>query len=223
MSPESAILEEQTAAAEARWREAWKVGPTRTRWETLPVQVGDPAADLELPTSQGAPIRLSSLWDDGPALLLFWRHFGCGCGIDRADRLRQEYEDYVAAGATVAVIGQSEPERAGVFKHQHQIACEVLCDPRRDAYRAYDLLEAGPSQILYDAPEEFLRCDAEAGFRLAEERRQQGRPLVDSPWQMPGEFVVDRGGTIKLAYRYQYCEDFPDARVLTAAIHEASR
>jgi hypothetical protein len=44
---------------------------------------------------------------------------------------------------------------------------------------------------------------------------------VDSPWQLPGEFVVDRGGTIRLAYRYQYCEDFPDWLVLAAAIREA--
>jgi hypothetical protein len=41
---------------------------------------------------------------------------------------------------------------------------------------------------------------------------------VDSPWQMPGEFVVDGDGIIRLAYRYQYCEDWPDPRVLTAAV-----
>jgi hypothetical protein len=38
---------------------------------------------------------------------------------------------------------------------------------------------------------------------------------------LPGEFVVDRGGIIRLAYRYQYCEDFPDPRVLTTALHLA--
>jgi hypothetical protein len=35
---------------------------------------------------------------------------------------------------------------------------------------------------------------------------------------MPGEFVVDGDGIIRLAYRYQYCEDWPDPRVLTAAV-----
>jgi len=37
------------------------------------------------------------------------------------------------------------------------------------------------------------------------------------------KFVVDHSGTIRLAYRYQYCEDFPDPRILTSAIREASR
>jgi hypothetical protein len=35
---------------------------------------------------------------------------------------------------------------------------------------------------------------------------------------LPGEFVVDRAGVIRLAYRYQYCEDFPNPLVLTTAI-----
>ena len=50
-----------------------------------------------------------------------------------------------------------------------------------------------------------------------------GVVIVDSPWQMPGEFVVDASGTIRVAYRYQYCEDFPDPRVLTAALREVRR
>lgn len=221
MNAGSSIVAQQTRVAEAAWRSAWESGPSRTRWETLPVQVGDPAPDLELATSEGERIRLSSLWNDRPALLLFWRHFGCGCGVDRAHRLRQEHAEYVAVGATLAVIGQGEPERAAAYKDERDISCAVLCDPTRAAYHAFGLLEGEPSQILYDAPEEFQRRDLEAGLRLATERREQGRPLVDSPWQMPGEFVVDEAGTIRLAYRYQYCEDFPDPRVLIAALRAA--
>ena len=58
-------------------------------------------------------------------------------------------------------------------------------------------------------------------MKLAEERRMLKRPLVDNSWLLPGEFVVDREGVVRLAYRYNYCEDFPDYRVLTAAIREA--
>jgi hypothetical protein len=39
--------------------------------------------------------------------------------------------------------------------------------------------------------------------------------------QAPDEFVVDRTGKITLAYRYQYCEDFPNPLVHIAAIKEA--
>jgi hypothetical protein len=34
--------------------------------------------------------------------------------------------------------------------------------------------------------------------------------------------VIDRSGTVRLAYRYQYCEDFPNPLVLVAGIKEAA-
>jgi hypothetical protein len=82
-------------------------------------------------------------------------------------------------------------------------------------------LEGKASQILFDASEELLRCEYAAGLKASQERHNTPRATVDSPWQMPGEFVIDRSGTIRLAYRYQYCEDWPNPMVLIAAIKEA--
>jgi peroxiredoxin len=214
-------IETQVESAERRWREAWKQGPTRLRWDKMPIQVGDQAPDLMLAGSTGDQTQLSSLWAEGPALILFWRHYGCGCGIDRAERLRNEYADYVGAGATVAVIGQAEAERSAAYATKYLLPCMVLCDPDQDAYDAYGLLEGKPSQILFDAPDDILNCDYDAGIALAQKRRELGRPFVDNPWLLPAEFVVDRKGTIRLAYRYQYCEDFPNPLVHVAAIKEA--
>jgi hypothetical protein len=83
------------------------------------------------------------------------------------------------------------------------------------------LLDGMPSQIVFGAPDAFLQCDYEAGVKLQESRRGTERAVVDSPWQLPGEFVVDRLGIIRLAYRYQYCEDWPNPLVLIGAIKEA--
>jgi hypothetical protein len=47
--------------------------------------------------------------------------------------------------------------------------------------------------------------------------------VVDSPWQLPGEFVIGSDGVIRLAHRYQYCEDFPPKKVLLGAIATAER
>jgi len=215
-------LEAQVEAAENRWREAWKRGPTRLRWEVMPVQVGDHAPDLMLVDSiEGNQVQLSSVWADGPALILFWRHYGCGCGIARAERLRSEYASYSDAGATVVVIGQAEPARSAAYATKYSLPGLVLCDPELDAYDAYGLVEGKPSQILFDASDELLNCDYEAGLELAAQRREMGRPFVDNPWLLPAEFVVDRSGQIRLAYRYQYCEDFPNPLVHIAAIKEA--
>lgn len=218
----SSVLESQIQAAEQECLNSWKRGPTRLRWSKLPLQVGDPAPDFELPDSSGKLVNLRDFWSDHPALLLFWRHYGCGCGLERASRLQKEYADYTSAGANVVVIGQGEPERAAAYAEKYGLPpVPVLSDPEFRVYEAYGLLEGKPSQIVYDAPEEFLRRDHEAFVQLAKARREAGRPLVDSPWQLPGEFVVDQAGVIRLAYRYQYCEDFPNPLVLLASIREA--
>jgi peroxiredoxin len=215
----------ETDAAGRQWLDRWQSGPTRERWTELPPQRGDLAPDVELIEARtGAPMRLSQLWADGPALLLFWRHFGCSCGRDRAERLRAELPDYLAAGATVALIGQGEPERTLVYAAANGLPEDVvlLCDPQETAYRAYGLLEGGPIEVLFDAPDPYLRCEAEAGRGLAEGRRAQGRPNVDNPWLLPGEFVVAPDGRLVSTYRFQFCEHWIDPRVNVAAIRFAS-
>jgi peroxiredoxin len=216
------VVEEQIRAAEEEFLDLFARGPAADRWSELPPQAGDPAPDLRLPDSTGTERSLSEFWSDGPALLLFWRHYGCGCGVDRAERLHEELGGYVDAGANVAVIGQAEPERSAAYAEEHGIECPVLCDPDYRVYSAYGLNEGQVSQVLFDAPEEFWSHKREAGEQLAKSRREQGRPLVDNPWLLPGEFVVARDGVIHLAYRYQYCEDFPNPLVITTAVRTAA-
>jgi peroxiredoxin len=214
-------LPRQVELAEQEWLEAWKTGPTRTRWDHVPLQVGDRAPDFDLQDSSGGTSKLSAFWATSPALLLFWRHYGCSCGRDRAARLLTEYEQYIALGANVVVIGQGEPERAAEYAARNKIPCKVLCDPTFQVFKAYDLLEGRPSQIVFDASDEHLKCDLGTGQKMMESRHGTERATVDSPWQLPGEFVVDQSGTVRLAYRYQYCEDWPNPLVLIAGIKEA--
>lgn len=208
--------------AEAEWLERWTEGPTELAWKQLPPQVGDDAPDAELADHTGATRHLSGAWRDRPALVLFWRHFACGCGVDRATRLRDELDDLRDAGAEVVIVGQGEPERAAAYRDDQDLDVPVLCDVGLDTYRAYGLLQFQVAQVLFDAPDEFWSHDREHGEQLCSDRRDSGRPMVDDPWRQPGEFVVDTDGTIRLAYRWQYCEDFPDPRVLTTAISLAS-
>ena len=219
--PVSETITSHQQSAEESWLQSWQRGPTRLRWTSVPLQAGDVAPDLELHDASGGTVHLRDTWRDGPALLLFWRHYGCSCGRDRARRLQAEHERYVGLGANVIVIGQAEPERSRVYAQKNELPCAVLCDPARHAYEAYGLLEGQPSQIVFDAPDEFLRRDYEAGRRLQQSRHGTDAAPVDNPWQLPGEFVIDRSGRIRLAYRYQYCEDWPDPLVLIAAIKEA--
>jgi len=210
----------QEAAAEAEWLEGWLTGPTRTRWTSLPVQVGDLAPDLELLDSTGARRRLSEAWAEGTVLLVFLRHFGCSCLRDRWDGLATELDAYRGAGASVQLVCQGEPERTSALAERRGYPRPVWCDPTLAAYRAYGLLQGTPAQLLHDFAwhpgDEAL---AEEVGRTA--RRGTERMLVDDPWQLPGEFVIGRDGRIALAHRYQYCEDLPASGVLLGAIAAA--
>jgi len=207
--------ERLTEDAEKEWLETWVAGPGAKRSKLL--DPGTSAPDLELLDHTGASRRLSSFWSEGPALLMFWRHFGCGCGLDRASRLKDEYADYQAAGINLVIIGQGEPERAAEYREKYGITCPILCDPEFAAYSAYGLANFGVEQILYDAPEETWDHSMEIGLDFQEARRAINRPLVDNPWMSTGEFLVDSSGTIRVSYAYQYCEDFPDPRVFLVA------
>ena len=215
-------LDKQILAAENEWKEGWKRGPMRTRWTELPPQVGDQATDFSLLDFNGKTVKLRDYWHDKPALIVFWRHYGCSCGIDRAARLVDEYPDYVKAKANVIIIGQGEPERTKAYAQKYKLPqVPVLCDPYYEVYEGFGLVEGKPSQIVFDAPDEFLDRDKEAGMELAKSRKEDDRPMVDNSWLLPGEFVIDQNGEIRLTYRYNYCEDFPDHRVLLAAIRES--
>jgi peroxiredoxin len=213
-------LAELEAEAERRWLAGWLAGPTRTRYEELPPQAGDPAPDVELPDTSGGMRRLSEYWTHGPALVIFMRHFGCSCLMERWEGLKIELADYAGAGARVVAICQAEPERARAVAARREYQFPLLCDPELRVYRAFGLLEGLPSQILHDFP--WQPGDEETARSLfIEPRRGTERAVVDSPWQLPGEFVIGSNGRIALAHRYQYCEDFPPKTVLLGAIAAA--
>ena len=59
------------------------------------------------------------------------------------------------------------------------------------------------------------------GAEFQASRRGTQSSAVDNPFQLPGEFVVDPQGLLRLTYRSQYCADFAEPLVLVAAIKEA--
>ncbi|CAN5381467.1 hypothetical protein BH09ACT4_BH09ACT4_04320 [soil metagenome] len=208
-------LTDLNAAAEAEWLERWTAGPTEGEGAGLPT--GAPAPGLSLVDDHGDVRSLSEFWVDGPALLMFWRHFGCSGGAERAARLVAEWSQYQDAGLNPVIISQGEPERAAAYRAKHALPAPVLSDPDHTAYRAYGVGHWPVERVLFDAPERMWTHSREEGEKFLANRREQGRPPVDDPWRAAAEFVVGTNGLVRLTYYYQHCEDFPDARVLTTA------
>lgn len=202
-------------SAERRWMEGWVAGPTI---EGRPLRRGDRAPDVTLLAPDGSQVQLSSVWAERPALVLLWRHLGCGCGRERARRLIAEAEDYRAQGLEVVIVAPGEPERVRLYVERTQLGATTLADLDYSAHKAFGLGHWSVEQVLYDSPPEYCELDAGVGAAFQSRRRDQGFSLVDDPWMQSGEFLVDTTGTIRVAYIYNYCEDYPDPRVfLTAA------
>lgn len=213
------VVAEQQREAEERWRAGFLTGPNRTRHETLPPQVGDPAPDMELPDSTGTVRRLSEFWHRGPAVVIFLRHFGCSCLAERCETLQHDIPEFERAGAQVLAVGQGKVERTAAIAARRGYRMTLLCDPDLVAYRAYGLLQGTAPALLHDFP--FEPGDDATAAKWLDSRRGTERALVDDPWQLPGEFVIAPGGTIAHVHRYQYCEDFPPKTVLLGAIAAA--
>jgi peroxiredoxin len=209
-----ADLRELYQSAERRWLQHWLDGPTLPG---NPLRRGDPAPDLELLTEDGSKVMLSTSWSKKPALVILWRHLGCGCGLERAELLRDQYRDYLEAGLAVVVVAPGDRERVLRYKDQYGLPVPVLTDEDYATHRAFGLGHWSREQVLYDAPEDFCDLREETGRSFQESRRALGRPLVDDPWMQAGEFVVDVQGVIRVAYPYNFCEDFPDPRIFVTA------
>lgn len=205
------------AEAEARWLDGWSAGPTEPPSVQLPVGVD--VADVELLDHNGAQRSLSEFWAQGPALVMFWRHFGCGCGVLRAERLRDEWAGYLDAGLQPVIIGQGDPGRASDYRAEQGLEATILCDPALDVYRTWGLGHWTYELIMFtDPPPDYLADPRAAGEALQNARRQQGRPPVDDPWRAVGEYVVGSDGRLRLGHTYAHCIDFPDAADLVAAV-----
>jgi peroxiredoxin len=210
-----ATVEELTNAAESEWLHGWTVGPTES--ESVGLPVGAEAPDCSLEDHTGERHQLSEYWTGKPALLLFWRHFGCGCGVERANRLKAEWIAYLEAGLNPVIIAQGEPGRAAAYRAEHDLPCPVLCDPDHVVYRSYGIGQWPVARILYDAPAEYWSRPPALGVDLQNGRRETGRPVVDDPWRAVAEYIIGSDGRVRFPYLYQYCEDFPDPRIFTTA------
>ena len=206
-------------SAENRWMDRWLEGPTI---EGRPFRRGDRAPNVEINREDGSVMSLSDAWADSVALIMLWRHLGCGCGLDRAGRLQEELPAYREAGLNVVICAPGEVDRIAAYKEKYGVPVPMYSDPGYGAHMAFGLGHWSVEQVLYDAPDEFCDLGAATGKEFQADRRAQGRPLVDDPWMQAGEFVVDMSGRIRVAYLYNYCEDFPDPRVFTTAARLAS-
>jgi peroxiredoxin len=102
--------------------------------------VGAPAPDFTLNTTAGKPISLSELRGEKAVLLAFFPlAFTSTCTAELCS-FTDDYATFAANGVEVVPISVDSVPSLKAFKAQHHIAVELASDFRRDASRAYGVL-----------------------------------------------------------------------------------
>lgn len=167
-------------------------------------------APLLAQRADGSTVALGELWREGPAALIFLRHFGCvGCAV-QVDALRVRLGELVRLGVRVGLIGHGTPAglRGLAGRERLDPGVELLTDPTGASHREAGLRRSwagswGPGALV--------------GFALAVGRgyRQPGGLLLGHPdegerEQQGGALVVARGGPVLYAYASERLGDLPD-------------
>lgn len=194
--------------------------PGTTPLTTSPlVAPGDTAPEATLLDANNHPVSLAGRWSapDNGIALIFLRHFGCPFCKEHARALHLQRSGFQDAGVEIVMVGPGTPAEAAAFAEDLGLENPVLTDPDRAAYRAYGLGEA-PVRSLLDP-----RVIA-GGIRAAAKgflpRKSSGNPL-----QLPGQFLIDRGGIVRSATRPRLMSDIPSASALLGearVLHDAA-
>lgn len=151
------------------------------------VGVGAVAPNFSLPDTQGTPMQLSELLASGPVVLAFYRGAWCPyCNLQL--RTYQKALPQIAAhGATLVAVSPQLPDGSLSMTEKNELTFPVLSDIGNVVARHYGLVFA----VDAETREKYLGMNIDL-------ERSNGAGGWELP--MPGTFVIDRSGVIRLAF-----------------------
>jgi predicted nucleic-acid-binding Zn-ribbon protein/peroxiredoxin len=116
----------------------------------LTLAVSDPAPDATLTSAEGAEVPLSSLWPEGPLVLIFLRPLGSQYSIDSALKWRDADDIVRKASGEIAAVCTGTPAEAASLRQQWNLPYPVLSDPSGQAYTAFGVTSEQPGSFVVD-------------------------------------------------------------------------
>ena len=177
-------------------------------------EVGDEFPNLKLDGVDGE-VQLRERWQDGPLVVMFMRHFGCAFCREQLIRVGRATEEFDAAGAQIVAIFQYPAAASHDFCRGRQVPFECLGDPERVAYAEVSLGRGGLRQLLGWRVAKRLPAAARMTGSLS--GGAQGADMA----QLPGTFVIDTGGRVRLAHYNESSADNPEVGAILEAVRAA--
>ena len=149
---------------------------------------GSAAPAFSLPNARGEPVASATLWQDGPAVLSFYRGGWCPyCNVElRA--LQERLPEIKALGARLVAITPETPDNALTTQEKNDIAFDVLSDDGNRVASAFGLAFRVPDALnaLYKG---------QFGIDLAASNGDASQTLP-----VPATFVIGKGGKVLKAF-----------------------
>ncbi|GMI68756.1 hypothetical protein HRI_000544900 [Hibiscus trionum] len=153
--------------------------------------MGEILGDVTIFTAAGQPVLLKHLWDQnqGIAVVVLLRHFGCPCCWELALELKEAKARFEAAGVKLIAIGVGTPNKARMLAERLPFPMDCLyADPER---KAYDILG-----LYYGFGRTFLNPASTKVFSRFESLRKavKNYTIEATPDERSG--VLQQGGMI---------------------------
>lgn len=152
------------------------------------IKVGQKASNFELPNPQGKTISLSSLIDNGPVVITFYRGSWCPYCNLQLRALQAKLSDIHELGATLVAISPEVPDGSMTENEISKMEFIVLSDQ--------DAKVASKYGVAWEVPEfliEHMRVDRK--LDLGKINNGNGRILP-----IPATFVLGSDGVVKWSY-----------------------
>jgi glutaredoxin-dependent peroxiredoxin len=109
----------------------------------MPLEIGDDAPALTLPSAEGGTVSLDEAWREGPLVLLFFPlAFTSTCTAELCT-MRDDLPAYDRLGARVAAVSVDSPYTLARYRADLGAGYPFLSDFNREAARAFGVLREG--------------------------------------------------------------------------------
>ena len=101
---------------------------------------GVQAPDFEALNFKGEKVKLSSLYKDGPVVLIFYRGSWCPFCNTHLQQLQSRLEDIRKYGASLVAVSIDKIDKAAEAVEGNDLEFEIISNPEGDILEAYDLI-----------------------------------------------------------------------------------
>lgn len=175
--------------------------------ESKALQVAAQAPDLTMPDALNQPVSLSSLWQRGPLVLIFYRGGWCPyCNLEL-----RAWQQHLAAlkflGAQLVAVSPQTPDNSLSTAEKNELAFPVLSDSALEAATAFG--------VAFEMPPELIELYSRVGNDLPV-LNGNGRWVLP----VPGTYVIVRNGRVAFAHVEADYRERAEPRDVLAAVAE---